>query len=242
MECGIIRMKKITKEEFHKLTHNADVLAADGWGNKVFQTPDDKILKLYRRKRIVSSAFLYPYARRFAQNSLLLKKLGINTVTVDAIYDIPSIKRHMVIYDRLPGIILRDALASEPIQEKRTSLLLRFASFVALLHEKGILFRSLHFANILILPSGEFALIDISSLRHHLFFSLSLWQRMRNFRHMCRYREDFVFLNEAGFNDFLNGYLENSRLQRVNRLILKYLAERYFIKKSNQHVLDNYNP
>jgi serine/threonine protein kinase len=238
MECGILRMKKITKEEFHKLTHNADVLSADAWGDKVFQTPDDKILKLYRRKRLVSSAFLYPYSRRFARNSLLLKKLGINTVTVDSIYDIPSIKRHMVIYDRLPGIILRDALASEPFQEKRKSLLLRFASFLALLHEKGILFRSLHFANILILPSGDFALIDISSLRHHPFYRLSLVQRMRNFKHMCRYREDLEFLNEAGFNDFLNGYLEDSRLQRVNRLILQYLAKRYFIKKSYSLELD----
>jgi tRNA A-37 threonylcarbamoyl transferase component Bud32 len=226
-----MRMKKITKEEFRKLTHNADVLSADAWGDKVFQTPDNKILKLYRQKRIVSSASLYPYARRFAQNSLRLKKLGINTVTVDLIYDIPSIKRHMVIYERLPGIVLRDALASDPLEEKRKSLLLRFASFVALLHEKGILFRSLHFANVLILPSGDFALIDISSLRHHLFRSLSLWQRMRNFRHMCRYREDLEFLHEAGFNDFLDGYLENSRLQGVNRLILKYLAKRYFIKK-----------
>lgn len=137
----------------------------------------------------------------------------------------------MVIYDRLPGITLRDALASEPLREKRKSLLLRFASFVTLLHEKGILFRSLHFENILILPSGDFALIDVVSLRHRLFCSLSLWQRIRNFRHMCRYREDLESLNEAGFNDFLDGYLENSRLLRVNRLILKRLAKRHFIKK-----------
>lgn len=109
---------------------------------------------------------IYPYALRFAKNSALLKNLGIATVTVEQVYDVPEIQRQIVIYPKLPGTVLRETLLTAGDKELRTELLECFAGFVALLHDKGVLFRSIHFGNVLNLPSGNFALIDIADLRY----------------------------------------------------------------------------
>lgn len=226
-----VLMKKITAQDFKELSTDADILASDKYGVKVMQTVDGKIIKLYRRKKMLSSALFYPYALRFLRNSLLLKKLGFITVTVDAVYNIPDIKRSIVIYQKLDGTVLREALLTVPDQGARIKLLEDFAAFAALLHDKGILFRSIHFGNVLVLSTGDFALIDLADLRYQRFGSLLPWQRLRNFRHMCRYSQDVKFLVELGAHRFIDIYLENSRLKGITRWLSKILALRYFGRK-----------
>jgi len=224
-------MNKLTGEEFRELTRDADVLMSDKYGVKVMQTPDQKIIKLYRLKKRFSSALIYPYALRFVKNSILLKNLGIATVTVEQVYDVPEIQRQIVIYRKLVGTVLRETLLTTGNKELRAGLLERFADFVALLHDKGILFRSIHFGNVLILPTGNFALIDIADLRYQRFRGLLPWQRLRNFRHMCRYPQDMKFLAEFGAHHFVDIYLKNSGSNGIARWLSKKLILRYFEKK-----------
>ena len=78
------------------LRENATVLEADGSGDKVLLLEDGTILKLFRRKRLISSALLFPYAQRFADNIDALKKRGIPCPDVIATYRIASISRDAV--------------------------------------------------------------------------------------------------------------------------------------------------
>jgi tRNA A-37 threonylcarbamoyl transferase component Bud32 len=218
-------MNKISDEEFDKLARNAEVLMSDNYGVKVLQTPDRKIIKLYRLKNRFSSALLYPYALRFLRNALALKKRGIATVDVESAYSVPGIKRDIVIYQRLAGTVLREALKAGD-RESRKVLLEHFAAFVAELHDKGIFFRSIHFGNILVLPDGIFALIDIGDMRFNFIKGLSLWHRLRNFRHMCRYPEDVKAL--ADFEAiFLDAYLHASKAGPCARRFLTKSLNRY---------------
>jgi len=215
-----MRINKLTEEEFRILTCDAAVLMSDKNGIKVLQTPERKIIKLYRLKRRFSSALIYPYALRFLRNSLILKKRGIATVDVESVYSVPGIKRDIVIYPKLAGTVLRDALKNSD-RDLRKTLLEHFAAFVAALHENGIFFRSIHFGNIVVQPDGTFALIDIGDMRFNFFRGLTLRQRLRNFRHMCRYENDTRALSEFGMQSFIEKYTQNSAVEGVERWLLK---------------------
>lgn len=205
-------MKTITADEYQALRNGATVLAADAFGDKVLRTPRGEILKLFRRKRLWSSALLRPYASRFARNAALLHAQGIATVEVLGAYRVPAIERDIVVYRELPGRSLREALQDEQSgAAEKSELLARCGALIGALHARGILFRSIHFANILISPDGTLALIDVADLRARRFGilrgALRSTQRMRNFRHMLRYETDRAALRTLGTETFIAGYL-----------------------------------
>jgi tRNA A-37 threonylcarbamoyl transferase component Bud32 len=202
-------MKEINKEEFNVFLRNAKLLAYDGYGEKVFLTPDNKICKLFRCKRKISSARLYPYAQRFADNTARILELGIPSVKIIGVYRIPHLNRDAVIYHRMEGDTLRTVLEQEGKRKKE--LIAQTAKFISRLHKLGICFRSLHFGNILLLPDGQMGLIDVSNMK---IFShpLSVWKRIRNFKALLRYREDIENINNYGFKEFVDLYLRESKL------------------------------
>ena len=61
-------MKTLNKEQYQALREDAEVLAADDHGDKVLKLNNGQIMKLFRRKRLFSSALIYPYGKRFADN------------------------------------------------------------------------------------------------------------------------------------------------------------------------------
>jgi hypothetical protein len=91
-------MQKLTAAEFAALCVGARVLSADEHGQKVLLTADNTIIKLFRRKRLISSAILRPYARRFAIASARLHDLNIPACRVTALLAIPTLRRHAVVY------------------------------------------------------------------------------------------------------------------------------------------------
>src|SRR5690606_11004632 len=123
---------------------------ADSHGEKVLLLADGSFLKLFRRKRLLSSALLWPYARRFASNARQLARLGVPTLQVIALYRLQEPARHLVHYRPLPGVTLRqirrDALPC-PAQ-----LFEQLGGFVARLHQQGVYFRSIHLGNIVLTP------------------------------------------------------------------------------------------
>ncbi|MCB1661043.1 MAG: toluene tolerance protein [Pseudomonadales bacterium] len=180
-------MKSLTSEQYQQLRAGAEVLSADGYGDKVLALSSGKIMKLFRRKRLISSALYLPYSRRFARNAMTLAKCGIPTITEIEELKIPSIQRTAVCYRPLEGPSLREIQEAQGgFSEEVVHL---FGAFIGRLHELGVFFRSIHFGNIILTQQNEFGLIDIADLRCYR-KPLSLLLRCRNFKHTCRYPAD----------------------------------------------------
>lgn len=187
-------MKKIDQAEYLALREGAEVLEADHCGEKVLRLTDGTIFKLFRRKRLLSSATLYPYARRFVANASVLAKLGIPVPRILQLARIQSIERDAVHYAPLAGTTLREMARAglEPAQER--ALKEAFTRFVIGLHKKGIYFRSLHIGNVVYTPDGQLGLIDFSDLRIHP-WPLGRYLRARNMRRMAGISEERDWLD-----------------------------------------------
>lgn len=201
-----------SQTEYEALIKDGEVLEKDGHGIKVFRLPGDRILKLFRRKRILSSQLWFPYAYRFKRNADTLRKRGFTTVTVDSVFSIPSIQRHGVLYQSLPGITLRSWLQAHNGSDA-SGKIADFGRLVAQLHEKGVLFRSLHLGNVLVLPNGGLGLIDISDMGFRWIGPLFHRQRIRNLVHVARYPRDVELIASCGGDTFEKAYLSTVRVK-----------------------------
>lgn len=63
-----VGLEIVENDAYMKLRSGAEIIEADRFGEKVLTLADGSMLKLFRRKRLLSSAAWYPYAQRFADN------------------------------------------------------------------------------------------------------------------------------------------------------------------------------
>jgi tRNA A-37 threonylcarbamoyl transferase component Bud32 len=195
-------MQPLDHRRYLVLREGAQVLEADGSGDKVLRLADGSMLKLFRRKRLFTSAAWYPYARRFADNCRLLQNRCVPCPSVTAVYRIAEIERDAVHYAPLPGDTLRQLINSgSATAQLRTEL----GAFLGYLHESGVYFRSVHLGNVVLTPERKLGLIDIADLRLYR-RPLSRSLRLRNFRHMLRYATDRHWLTEDT-DSFIQGYM-----------------------------------
>ena len=206
---------RMDQDTYDNLINGAEIICKDAHGYKVIKLQDGQIAKLFRLKRIISSAILFPYALRFVKGAEILQNLKIPTVQVTALCKVPSIKRDLVIYQPLEGEAITSVIkqSSDP-QE----IIGGFAKFLALLHEKGIYFRAVHFGNVIITPQGDFGLIDLSELYAYK-SPLSLSKRVRNFKPIMRYKDDKNALTSFSIDHFVDLYLQNSTLKTKKQVI-----------------------
>ena len=189
---------------FNTLKAHAQVIEEDGLGPKVLRLDNGNFLKLFRERRCYTSGSFNPYSERFAVNSERLQAMGIPAPTILDLYQLND-GSTAVLYQPLPGQTLRQVMQSMGSPAVRQALVERFGKFLALLHDKGVYFRSLHLGNVLLMDDGEFALIDIADMR--IFPSpLRNALRQRNLRHMQRYPEDRRWLFEEQLPELLQGY------------------------------------
>jgi serine/threonine protein kinase len=207
-------MNELSTADYEKMIEGAKLLEEDGHGPKVYLTTANQICKLFRCKRTFSSAKYYPYAQRFADNADCLLNLNIPCVTMLNVFRLPHIDRDLVHYEFLEGETLRDVLKESYSDE----LLQKTAVFIAHLHSLGVYFRSLHFGNIIVLPSGELGLIDVSDMKIKS-RALGVGKRVRNFKAFMRYEIDMDFITRFGFSNFTEVYLKESDLT-MNRFML----------------------
>jgi len=200
-------MTPLSHKEFLLLRDKAEVIEADNYGEKVLRLVDGNILKLFRRKRLLSSAVLYPYAQRFADNASALQQRGIPCPRILNVYRIVAIQRDAVRYSPLPGRTLRQITDTHEKEILRQLL----GKFIALLHDRGIYFRSLHLGNIVVTPEGELGLIDIADLRAQR-SALGKTKRLRNFRHILRDPGDQDWLLDNKSDSFFESYLRHASL------------------------------
>ncbi|MCL9656508.1 O-antigen ligase family protein [Pseudomonas protegens] len=207
----------LTPAETEQLIANAHVIESDGLGPKVLQLGDGSFLKLFRPRRWYTSGGFNPYFERFATNSEQLRDLGITTPSILGLYQLTG-GSSAVRYQPLPGQTLRQCLQSAKSAEARASLIKSFGAFMASLHERGVYFRSLHLANVLVLQSGEFGLIDLADLRIYP-SPLRISLRQRNLRHMQRYTEDSQWLFQEHLEALHAGYAQKTSTSQAIRLL-----------------------
>ncbi len=200
-------MQTLAHDDYLALIAGAAVLERDRHGDKVLRLADGSYLKLFRRKRLISSAAWYPYAQRFADNALALAERRIPCPEVLGLYRIPAIRRDAVRYRPLAGRTLRQLIGEGA---ETAGLRERLGGFVARLHAAGIYFRSLHLGNIVLTPSGELGLIDIADLRAGG-RPLPPHRRRRNLQHLLRDAADRAWLQAGGGAGFEAAYRQALR-------------------------------
>lgn len=183
----IFSQQKLSLAELEKLSAGGEILEADGAGPKVWKLANGLILKIFRQRRVLSSATLLPYAMRFIRNAQRLEACGIPTVRPLQYFRLPGKRTTAVLYSPLPGStiaqLVRDGKADE-------ATIREMALFIRKLHEQGIYFRSLHIGNIVRTPDNQLGLIDVADMSFRR-KPLSRPLITRNFQHFKRQLDPF---------------------------------------------------
>jgi hypothetical protein len=220
-------MQLLSLSDYQALIEGSEALTServDGRESpKVLRLKDQSILKLFRLKRLITSARLVPHTTRFQNHADKLRALGIPTVDIKAIYNIAAIKRTAVQYHPLEGLTLREHCQRNPL---KAGLAKQLGLFFQFLHAHGIYFRSIHFGNMVRTPQGHIGLIDIVDMRFRK-SPLNLSLRIRNLRHLLRYDTDIACLAPVR-HLFLDAYCNSSRLPRRKDSRLRRQFEAYF--------------
>lgn len=73
-QCNVQRS---AQADLTAMIEGARIPEKDSYGPKVYLLADGNILKLFRRKRLFSSALFRPYSKRFIDNVAQLQQRGI---------------------------------------------------------------------------------------------------------------------------------------------------------------------
>lgn len=191
----VLNFNHLPVTTLNKMIEGASILEQDSYGPKVYALTDGNMLKLFRRKRLLSSALLRPQSLRFCVNAEALKKRGIPTLTPLQLYRLDDTSRTAVLYRPLPGETLSTLLREG--KADWLDLLPPLARFINHLHESGVYFRSLHLGNIVKTPDGAFGLIDIADLQTRR-RALGRGRIRRNREHFDKYlRKENIVLDTA---------------------------------------------
>ena len=198
----------LSADALDSMLTGGEVLEQDERGYKVVRLRTGDILKIFRVRRKISGARIYTHARRFFRNAERLHQRGVNTVTCKRLYHFSSSDDTAVLYSPLAGYTVRKLLDGNLLNQDMASAL---GAFIARLHQSGIHFRSLHMGNILVMPDGQYGLIDISDMSIYP-WPLFCNTRVRNFRHLCRYPDDISRLGKLSWESLQQGYFSASQL------------------------------
>ena len=207
-------MENLSRHQFELLIEGATVLADSHRGPHVYLTPDNKVVKMFRQKRLLTTNRLDPYARRFERNANRLKVLGFNSVTVEKVARCRDLNKHLVIYPLLPGQTIRE-LAERPDDQRNA--LDRLPGYLCELHHRGVYYKALHLGNVLVQTDGTFALIDIHWTKFRS-RPVSVNNRLRNFFNTLGYAEDHASLTHYGLKRFFDAYLHCCQLGERHKM------------------------
>ncbi len=206
-------MQTLAHDAYLALRASATVLERDLHGDKVLQLEDGNYLKLFRRKRLISSAAWYPYAQRFTDNAGELRRRGIPCPEVVGAFRIAGISRDAIRYLPLEGQTIRQVIGNGTAP---SDLPQRLGSFVARLHQSGIYFRSLHLGNIVLTPDGALGLIDVADLRT-LDGALDNNKRKRNLQRLRRDPPDCFWFSAEHQRIFDDAYARQRSISGIDK-------------------------
>lgn len=197
---------QLNETDLAALATGAQVLEQDSYGPKVYRLVNGNFLKLFRRKRLLSSALLKPYSSRFCLNAQRLVERGIPTLTPLAIFRLADPSLSAVMYHPLAGQTLKDVYLQAP--DAFVNEVPRLAAFIRDLHGKGIYFRSLHLGNIVLTPQGSLGLIDIADMSVQP-RPLSNAKARRNLAHFSRLLHQMGIADSFPFAELTSAILRN---------------------------------
>ncbi len=178
-------MRIVTAQELENWLATGKVLEKDGRGPKVVELSNGLFLKIFHTRRHPLLARLQPAAQRFARNA---ERLQQRKVAAPKVIELLWLNRKIglsaCLYQPLPGQSVEQLYCAAP--QQADALLEPLARFIRHLHQQGIYFRSLHLGNILLLPDGQYGLIDILDLQSKQ-RPLNGWLIQRNFQHLRHY-------------------------------------------------------
>jgi hypothetical protein len=198
----------MTPQALENMLVGGEVLEQDERGYKVVRLQTGDILKIFRVRRKVSGARIYSHARRFIRNAERLHQLGVSTVLCKRLYHFANSTDTAVLYAPLAGYTVKKLVEADLLNREMATAL---GMFIARLHQLGIHFRSLHMGNILVMPNGQYGLIDISDMSIYP-WPLFCNTRIRNFRHLCRYPDDIKRLGKLSWESLQEGYFASGQL------------------------------
>lgn len=170
---------------------------------KVILHPDSTVTKLWVNKfKLFSTSHFSPYAKRFITIAEKLKQAGIPVPHILQHANIEGTRVQLVRYRELPGRSIRDIIHQTPNDLNIQDL----AAFYHQLHEQGILYRGMHFGNIILTKENTFGLIDFTDTT---FYNkpVSMERRAANISTPLRYKEDATALTQAGLPSLVDSYL-----------------------------------
>ena len=227
-------MRSIPLPEYEALVKDAEILSSEyvdsRFSPKVLRLKDQSIIKLFRLKRLLTSARLVPYPIRFRRHALKLRDADIPTVEILAVFKITALHRTAVHYRPLEGHTLREHCEHQPIKRQ---LAKQLGQFFQLLHQKGIYFRSIHFGNLVLTSDQRVGLIDVADMRFRR-GTLNMGMRIRNLRHLFRYDSDRDYLSPVR-HTFIDAYCTSANLPSRQEQQLRNHYESYFDAGAVQH-------
>lgn len=201
-------MIQISHKDFQALCQRQDfkVLEANKYGPKVLETPNDEIIKIFRRKRGISSDFFNPYALRFYRNACKLATLNISAPDIQLVQRCKKEQAFILQYPKLPGVCV-----SALVRAGNTAILQDAIHFIWQLHQQGVFFRAIHLSNLLYDPTHGFSLIDIADLKIKR-KPLSFHARYRNLKHLFLHHKDKELWGTIGIARGIKFYFEKTTL------------------------------
>lgn len=215
-------MRDIGEVEYKEIVDKTKTIESDKFGEKVLLYDNGNYMKLFRRKRLFSSALIYPYWLRFVRNGAGLRRLKIPTFPkVLEVVKVPHVKKTAVIYEPLLGDTIKHLVNNDSFDD---TLIAKLGTFVADLHKRGVYFSALHLGNVVMTPDGDFGLIDISDLRI-VPFAIPLFALKSNMRYFFHSRQGLQYLKDSNKIDvFISAYLAN--ITKRNKLNMEnFLTE-----------------
>jgi tRNA A-37 threonylcarbamoyl transferase component Bud32 len=198
-----VKIYPLSRQKLKDMITTGTVLEQDSHGAKVICLANGNFLKYFRRKRFFNRELISPAAVRFAANVRYLEKFNIPVMRVLALHRIIGEPHTVVVYQPLFGESLRKLSAAGQVTAAEMR---QVGNFIAHLHRCGIYFRSLHPGNI-VLDGSRTGLIDVLDMRIR-FWSLTRWERQRNWLHFLRCMEDRPLMDGTLIDALLAGYHE----------------------------------
>ncbi len=195
-------VKKISENRLLALYQQGEPLVGPREQPKVLRLPDGEYMKFFRHRKLISTSRIRPQALQFVKNSLALREYNIIAPVCDRMYRCRKHGVDVVRYHGVEGTELRDL-----VEQGDGSVLDRLPAYLEMLHSRGIMFRAIHLANILLTPQDRLALIDISDLDIKG-GPLNTWRRARNILHLLNKRDDRDAFTRYGRERFVEAYLQ----------------------------------
>lgn len=201
-------------QDLNALCAGGEVLEKDQRGIKVVLLKNGNILKIFRTRNLFSGTRVYSHARRFCRNAARLNHLAIPTVEIKSLFHLEKKGHTAVLYKPLEGESIRNLVKQDQNKIQQTAK--EFGVFLSTLHKKGIHFHSLHTGNILLLPDNNFGLIDVSDMTIYP-WALPCSTRLRSFKRLCKYQEDFSILGHNYWQAMLAAYFDAGHVSALCR-------------------------